>query len=102
MSPRSNRRRPEDGEPRLGRTVATQRTEPWCGEEYSVRYLSGTGSGRTYRCPGCDHEVHAVAPHVVVWPAEDLDADRRRHWHTPCWRARDRRAVRDRRRAAGP
>jgi len=39
---------------------------------------------------------------VVTWPAyardSDLEpwdtesaADRRRHWHTTCWRARDRR-----------
>jgi len=28
---------------------------------------------------------------VVTWPVDDLDASDRRHWHTPCWAARDRR-----------
>jgi hypothetical protein len=32
-------------------------------------------------------------PHVVVWPADERgDLGDRRHWHTGCWRARDRRA----------
>ena len=46
-------------------------------------------SDRVYRCPGCDQEVARV-PHVVAWPAGDPDS--RRHWHTPCWGARGRRA----------
>ena len=29
-------------------------------------------------------------PHVVAW-VED-DAETRRHWHTPCWESRNRRA----------
>ena len=44
----------------------------------------------------------AGTPHLVTWPAyprdSDLDpwdtdsaADLRRHWHTVCWRSRDRR-----------
>ncbi len=32
-------------------------------------------------------------PHVVVWSAQDTDAAGRRHWHTACWAARDRRGV---------
>lgn len=38
----------------------------------------------TYRCPGCDHEIRAGTPHLVVVP--DGDVEGRRHWHTPCWR----------------
>ena len=66
-----------------------------------VRPLTGPATGKTYRCPGCDQEIRPGTPHVVTWPAyardSDLDpwdtesaADRRRHWHTACWRARDR------------
>ena len=45
-------------------------------------------SDRVFRCPGCNQDVLAV-PHVVAWPAGD--PEQRRHWHTPCWTARDRR-----------
>lgn len=67
------------------------RYEDWGGEEYVVRRLTGSGSGKPYRCPGCDHEIRPATPHVVAWPAHDTAADHRRHWHTACWRARDRR-----------
>ena len=68
--------------------------------DWVVRPLTGAASaGKTYRCPGCDQEIRIGTPHVVTWPAytrdSDLDpwdtdsaADRRRHWHTACWRAR--------------
>ena len=70
--------------------------------DWVVRPLSGAASGKTYRCPGCDQEIRPGTPHVVTWPAyardSDLEpwdtessADWRRHWHTACWRARDRR-----------
>ena len=71
-----------------------------------VRPLTGSATGKTYRCPGCDQEIRPGTPHVVTWPAyardSDLDpwdtessADWRRHWHTACWRARDRRREAD-------
>ncbi len=48
------------------------------------------GSDRTYRCPGCDQEIRPSLPHLVAWrPGAEGD---RRHWHTPCWAARNRRA----------
>ena len=70
--------------------------------DWAVRPVSGAGSDKTYRCPGCDHEIRPRTPHVVAWPAYARDselepwdtessADWRRHWHTVCWRARDRR-----------
>lgn len=41
---------------------------------------------KTYRCPGCDHEIRSGTAHVVVWRVGAPDAaDDRRHWHTPCW-----------------
>jgi hypothetical protein len=48
---------------------------------YEVRTVGG---GKSYRCPGCDHEVRAGVVHLVVVPLGDADA--RRHWHTECWR----------------
>ncbi len=69
-----------------------ERAEAWRGLDYRVRAVSGAGSGGPYRCPGCDQLLAAAVPHVVAWPAEDLDATDRRHWHTGCWAARDRRS----------
>ena len=60
------------------------------GEEWIVRHITGSSSTKTYRCPGCDQEIRPATPHVVAWLTDALDG--RRHWHTPCWRARDRRA----------
>ena len=50
------------------------------------------GNGKEYRCPGCDQLIRSGLPHVVAWPAGDPDAGDRRHWHSGCWAARDRRA----------
>jgi len=70
--------------------------------DWVVRSLTGAASTKPYRCPGCDQEIRPATPHVVSWPAyprdSDLDAwdtesaaDQRRHWHTVCWRERNRR-----------
>ena len=64
--------------------------ETWRGEQWRVRHLAGSAADKTYRCPGCDQEVRAGVPHVVVWPVEE-GLGERRHWHNGCWRARDRR-----------
>jgi hypothetical protein len=39
---------------------------------------------KTYRCPGCDHEIAPGVGHEVVVPQDA--PDERRHWHTSCWR----------------
>jgi hypothetical protein len=57
---------------------------------YVVRSVTGA-SGKAYRCPGCDQEIRPATPHVVTWP--EGSPDDRRHWHTACWSARDRRGV---------
>jgi hypothetical protein len=70
--------------------------------DWVVRPVPGARADKIYRCPGCDQEIRPGTAHVVTWPAyardSDLDpwdtgaaADWRRHWHTTCWRARDRR-----------
>ncbi|HEU4362469.1 MAG TPA: hypothetical protein VFR27_13330 [Mycobacterium sp.] len=63
------------------------------GGPYEVRPVPGARAIKAYRCPGCDHQISAGTPHVVVWPAGDAIAgpagvDDRRHWHTPCWASR--------------
>ncbi len=65
---------------------AGQRVE----DGWVVRSLAGA-PGRAYRCPGCDQELPSASPHVVAWP--EGREDDRRHWHTACWDARDRRGV---------
>jgi hypothetical protein len=63
------------------------------GREWAVRAVTGQAAVKTYRCPGCDHEIRNGLPHVVAWPADEYGAGvhDRRHWHTPCWTARSRR-----------
>jgi hypothetical protein len=85
---RSGNDRSEDGE-RYG----LPNRESWGGEEYAVRPVTGGAAGKSYRCPGCDQEIRPGIPHVVVW-AEPSGGDDRRHWHTACWNARDRRSAR--------
>jgi hypothetical protein len=68
-----------------------QRVEEHDGEDYVVRPVTGSAATKAYRCPGCDHEIRPATPHVVVWPFDDAGLERRRHWHSACWRARDRR-----------
>ncbi len=70
--------------------------ETYRGEEYVVRRVTGSAATKPYRCPGCDQTIRPATPHVVAWPAEKPMFERsgldvRRHWHTPCWRARERR-----------
>ena len=97
-------RRSSGGRPG-GRPPLSRRPDPVeeAGDgDWVVRQVTGAATGKTYRCPGCDQEIRPGTPHVVAWPAyardSDLDpwdtessADWRRHWHTACWRARDRR-----------
>jgi hypothetical protein len=55
-------------------------------DEVEVRRVHPFEATKTYRCPGCNHEIRAGTGHVVVVPHEAPDL--RRHWHTPCgaWR----------------
>ena len=59
---------------------------------WAVRHVSGGGAVKTYRCPGCDQEIPPRTAHIVAWPADERgDLSDRRHWHTGCWQARERR-----------
>src|ERR1700742_2517350 len=57
------------------------------GHEYEVRPVAAARAVKTYRCPGCDHEIRSGTAHVVVWLADlgESAVDDRRHWHTRCW-----------------
>jgi hypothetical protein len=57
------------------------------GHDYEVRSVAAARALKTYRCPGCDHEIRIRTAHVVVWPADlgEVAVDDRRHWHSPCW-----------------
>jgi hypothetical protein len=62
--------------------------------DWVVRRITGAASTKAYRCPGCDQEIRPATPHVVAWPADVGSLEDRRHWHNPCWAARDRRKPR--------
>lgn len=87
MSPRRARRRDD--------TLAPLRTAGWAvaeehpDGEWMVRPITAEAAVKEYRCPGCQQEVRPGVPHIVAWRPGDESG--RRHWHTPCWRARDRR-----------
>ncbi|HTH84696.1 hypothetical protein [Mycobacterium sp.] len=57
------------------------------GYEYEVRPIAAANAVKTYRCPGCDHEIRPGRAHLVVWPVDlgEQAVDDRRHWHSPCW-----------------
>ena len=85
-------RRPEDEAPldpaRLRRGIERVQAQP--DGDWLVRNVPA--GEKVYRCPGCDHEIPPGTGHVVVWPVDERgDLTDRRHWHTACWAARDRR-----------
>ncbi|GAA2521968.1 hypothetical protein [Pilimelia columellifera] len=94
MSPRRHHRAP--GPEPLDQARARSggaRVESWRDGQWLVRPV--TAAAKTYRCPGCDHEIRPNAQHLVSWPADERgDLADRRHWHNGCWRARDRRPPR--------
>ena len=90
-----SRRRPVRPHPRPG----IDHVEQWPDGDWVVRQLTGSTATKPYRCPGCTQLIPPATPHVVAWPVEGGTlsgggAGERRHWHTGCWRARDRRRPR--------
>jgi hypothetical protein len=66
--------------------------QQWQDGEWMVRSIFGGAAVKTYRCPGCLQEIRPGVAHVVAWPIDGRgDESDRRHWHTGCWKARDRR-----------
>jgi hypothetical protein len=87
MAPRRAQRRAEEARPL--RTDALPTIESAPDGDWHVRSISGAAAAKTYRCPGCDQEIPTGVAHVVAWRVGEEDL--RRHWHRPCWQARDRR-----------
>ena len=90
MSPRRNypkNKRPNSDD----RDIATssQIFEEHAEGLYTVRKLTGSGSNKPYRCPGCDQMIPLATPHIVAWLEDDEEA--RRHWHSACWAKKDKR-----------
>lgn len=56
---------------------------------YRVRRITGSGSTKPFRCPGCDQVIPMATPHTVAWLEHDVES--RRHWHTACWNNRKKR-----------
>jgi hypothetical protein len=98
VSPRRNRPRrhaPAAQEPGLSDERARRGVEAvqqWQDGDWMVRSIPGGAATKTYRCPGCMQEIRPGVAHVVAWPLDGHgDESDRRHWHTGCWRARNRR-----------
>ena len=91
---RKHRRRPEEAK-ELGPAYASRTVESHPDGDWVVQRVTGSAATKAYRCPGCDQEIRPATPHTVAFPAEDPKGlEHRRHWHTPCWAARDRRTPR--------
>lgn len=86
MSPRRNRRDAGGRDLGAGAYGGPQEAEEAPDGDWIVRAVSGASATKTYRCPGCDHEIRPGVAHLVTWPADETGgmADRR-HWHRPCW-----------------
>jgi hypothetical protein len=63
--------------------------DPVSGLEAQTRYFDAFKATKAYICPGCGQPIEAGHSHLVVVPLQAPEL--RRHWHTSCWRARDRR-----------
>jgi hypothetical protein len=53
-------------------------------DDAEVQHVQPYQAVKTYRCPGCDHEIPRGEGHEVVMP-RGVPSERR-HWHTGCWR----------------
>jgi hypothetical protein len=88
--------RPAPDPDEIARSFGYQHTESDAAGDWIVRKVTGAAAGKTYRCPGCDHEIPPGTPHIVAWPSVPEygaggGVTERRHWHTACWNARGRR-----------
>ena len=63
--------------------------EPAAPDAVEVRHVQPYQAEKTYRCPGCDHEIRPGEGHKVVIPL--ASPGERRHWHTGCWHREERR-----------
>lgn len=92
---RGGRPQPREDDDTELRLPGGERRELHRDGEWAVRPVTGQAAAKAYRCPGCDQLIPPGTPHVVGWPVDGPGgpADRR-HWHSPCWQARERRRPR--------
>jgi hypothetical protein len=91
---RKHRRR-DDEVRELGPAYASRTVESHPDGDWVVQKVTGSAATKPYRCPGCDQEIPPATPHTVAFSSDDPKGlEHRRHWHTPCWAARDRRGPR--------
>jgi hypothetical protein len=91
---RKHRRRPDEVR-ELGPSYTSRTVEAHPDGDWVVQKVTGSASTKAYRCPGCDQEIPPATPHTVAFRSDDpKGVEHRRHWHTPCWAARDRRGPR--------
>ncbi|MEV0712818.1 MULTISPECIES: ATP/GTP-binding protein [Nocardia] len=76
----------------LGDVFGRTESGPDRDETYIVRSIPGSRAVKTYRCPGCDHEIPPGVAHIVAWQADGGEDDRR-HWHQGCWNGRRTRRI---------
>lgn len=89
--PHAGRQERSGGTP-LGDVFGRTELGPDNDETYLVRTIPGSRAIKTYRCPGCDHEIPPGVAHIVAWPAVGGEDDRR-HWHRGCWNGRQTRRI---------
>jgi hypothetical protein len=58
-------------------------------DAFDVQHMQPYQAVKSYRCPGCNHEIRAGEGHEVVVPR--ADPGERRHWHTGCWHREEKR-----------
>lgn len=56
---------------------------------FETRFIPAVRAAKSYVCPECTNQVATGQGHVCAWPSGE--SDRRRHWHTHCWRVAVRR-----------
>ena len=79
VSPRRSRRRSDEPQDLGGGAFSgLERAEAWPDGDWVVRPVTGAAATKTYRCPGCDHEIVPGVAHVVAWPAVGAGPDDRR------------------------
>ncbi|WP_433522882.1 ATP/GTP-binding protein [Nocardia pseudovaccinii] len=92
--PRTERQvgRSQEGNPPIGDVFGRREAGPDSDDTYIVRTIPGSRAVKTYRCPGCDHEIPPGVAHIVAWAVDDGEDDRR-HWHRGCWNGRRTRRI---------
>lgn len=92
VSPRRNypkKRQKPEAPPEINITSTGESVEEHSDGIYVVRRLTGSGSTKPFRCPGCDQLIPLATPHIVAWL--EYDEDGRRHWHSACWAKKNKR-----------